>query len=180
MVRTVNTEGKVQEVWFTKEDAQESTGEENQGPSIDRVELNPAMPKAGHPVNITLEGSDPEGMALSWDWTWTGPGLKHSGSGEGAAQQLSDLPTPNTASAGDVYTIDVTLMDALGAFTQSSKSITGIKANEPPVITKTDPPSRVRQRNRFWVNPRANDPDGNNAGLTWSFPGSTKVKGCQR
>ena len=164
------TYGKAFEVFFQNANEQTSQELENVAPSINSITLNPDKPKAGDAVAASVTGSDPEGLALGWHWNWSGPGVNQAGGGGGNAMSMS-LGTSESSNPGDVYTLSVTLTDEIGASASATKSISGIKANEPPVITSASMTGRMEPWQTGSLNAKGKDPDGPNSELMWDISG---------
>ena len=170
--------GKAFEVFFDNHDAQEAKRNENKPPSVDTVNFSKTTPAPGDNISATIQGSDPENMALNWEWHWFGHGTDIKGTSDGNTLNLGSLPIAQDAPTGSKYGVQLKLSDPLGGFATHKQEIDAVQPL-PPQITSASVPSKTGSGATVAIRATGTDPDGNDANLKWALRpnGDAAVRG---
>ncbi len=141
----------------------------NQPPVISGFEADPEVVERQGTSTLTVDASDPDGEALSYDWSTDNSDWLLSESGETAELTAPDAPASS-------ITVTVEVDDGYGGSATSEVTVSTV-ANQAPVISdlSIDPEDWVEQDGTAMATVTAVDDDGDAISYDWSISGDWDI-----
>ncbi|HJQ93859.1 MAG TPA: PKD domain-containing protein, partial [Candidatus Thermoplasmatota archaeon] len=143
----------------------------NRAPAITSLSISPTGPKRGDSLVASVQGSDPDGQAVSYSWTWYDDDVLQSG-----------LTTANGPQAplAKGHTWKVVAMPTDGRSDGPSQTATvGIQNTAPTASGASATPSQATTGQSVVLRAVAQDADGDPLTATWTLPNGQTLSGLE-